>query len=137
MRAVVALILAVSGLAAAGCGEERGDALRTTPTPVGAAPVLDRRAVATTSVSLVDYGLDVTEPRVPRAGRIAVEVINDGVVRHALALDGPAGLIRTQALVPGERTTLSVSLPQGTYRWYCPLSDHAQRGMVGRLRVAE
>jgi hypothetical protein len=137
MRAVLALIVAAAGLAAGGCGEERGDALRTTPTPVGAAPALDPRAVATTSVSLVDYGLDVAKPRVRRAGRIAVEVINDGVVRHALAIDGPAGLIRTRALVPGERTTLSVSLPQGTYRWYCPIADHEQRGMVGRLRVAE
>jgi len=137
MRAVLALILAAAGVAGGGCGEERGDASRTTPTPVGAAPALDPRAVATTSVSLADYRLDVTEPRVSRAGRIAVEVINDGVVRHALALDGPAGTVRTPVLVPGERATLSVALPQGTYRWYCPVADHEQRGMVGRLRVAE
>ena len=137
MRAVLALILAAAGMAAGGCGEERGDAQRTTPTPVGAAPALDPRAVATTTVLLIDFGLDVAKPRVSRAGRVAVEVINDGVVRHALALDGPAGLIRTRALVPGDRATLSISLPQGTYRWYCPVADHEQRGMVGRLRVAE
>ena len=137
MRAVLALILAAAGLAAGGCGEERGDALRTTPTPAGTAPPLDPRAVAMTSVALVDYRLDVAEPRVSRAGRIAVEVVNDGVVRHALALEGPAGLIRTPVLVPGERTTLSATLPPGTYRWYCPVADHEQRGMVGRLRVAE
>ena len=131
------MILAAAGLAAGGCGEERGDASRTTPRPVAVAEALDPRAVATTSVSLVDFGLDVAKPRVARAGRIAIEVINDGVVRHALALDGPAGLNRTRALVPGERATLSIALPQGTYRWYCPLSDHEQRGMVGRLRVAE
>jgi len=64
-------------------------------------------------------------------------VTNDGLVPHALALEGPSGLVQTRSLVPGERTTLSVSLPQGTYRWYCPLVDHEQRGMVGRLRVAE
>lgn len=137
MRAVLALTLAVAGLAAAGCGEERGDALRTTPQPAGPAAEIDRRAVATTSVSLAEFGLDVTTPRVAKAGRIAVEVVNDGVLRHALALDGPSGLVRTRALVPGDRATLSVSLPQGTYRWYCPLADHEQRGMVGRLRVAE
>ncbi len=137
MRAVLALVVVTAGLVAGGCGEERGDAQRTSPTPVGAAEALDRRAVATTTVSLVDFGLDVAEPRVSRAGRIAVEVVNDGVFRHALALDGPAGLVRTRTLVPGDRAALSVSLPQGTYRWYCPLSDHEQRGMVGRLRVAE
>ena len=137
MRAVLALILAAAGLAAGGCGEPRGDAQRTTPQPVGAAPSVDPRTVATTSVSLVDYRIEATQPRVGRAGRIAIEVIDDGVVRHALALDGPSGLVRTRALVPGERTILSAKLPPGTYRWYCPLADHEQRGMVGRLRVAE
>ncbi len=137
MRAVLALIIAAALLAVAGCGEERGDAQSTVPEPVGAAPVSDPRAVARTSVSLVDYQLDVTQPRLPRAGRIAIEVTNDGVMRHALALDGPSGLIRTRTLVPGERAILPVTLPQGTYRWYCPIADHEQRGMVGRLRVAE
>lgn len=135
VRAVLALIVAT--LAVAGCGEERGDALRTVPEPVGAAPASDPRAVARTSVSLVDYHLDVSQPRLPRSGRIAIEVTNNGVMRHALALDGPSGLIRTRTLVPGERATLSVTLPQGTYRWYCPIADHERRGMVGRLRVAE
>jgi hypothetical protein len=131
------LAAAAAALAAAGCGETRGDAPRTTPVPVGTAPAIDPRTVASTAVSLVEYRLDVTQPRVPRAGRIAIEVTNDGVQRHALALDGPSGLVRTRTLVPGERAILSATLPPGTYRWYCPLSDHERRGMVGRLRVAE
>jgi FtsP/CotA-like multicopper oxidase with cupredoxin domain len=31
----------------------------------------------------------------------------------------------------------SVRLPPGTYKWYCPIADHEQRGMFGRVRVAE
>jgi hypothetical protein len=135
MRAAIALIAAAS-LAAAGCGEER-HATGTVPEPVGTVPAPDPRAVAIAVVSLVDYGLEADQPRVPRSGVIAFEATNDGLVRHALALDAPAGQVRTRALRPGERATMSVRLPPGTYRWYCPIGDHEERGMVGRVRVAE
>jgi len=128
---------AVVSLAAAGCGEQRGDATRTVPRPAGPAPTLDARVVATVEVSLVDYAIDVADPRVPKAGLIAFAATNDGLVRHALAVDAPAGTVRTPALAPGELAVLTVRLPPGTYRWYCPLADHEQRGMVGRVRIAE
>lgn len=136
MRLGLALVGAAS-LAAAGCGEQRGDATRTTPQPIGPVPTLDARVVATAEVSLVDYALDVPDPRVPKAGLIAFAATNDGRLRHALAVDGPAGTVRTKALELGELGLLTVRLPPGTYKWYCPLADHEQRGMVGRVRVQE
>jgi len=136
MRAGLALIAAVS-LAAAGCGEERGQATRTAPAPVGTVPALDARAVAVATVALVDYALEAGLPRVGRAGLVAFDVTNDGTVDHALAVDAPAGQVRTRVQRPGQRTMLTVRLPAGTYKWYCPIADHEQRGMVGRLRVAE
>ncbi len=136
MRAGLALIAAVC-LAAGGCGEERGRATRTVPEPVGTVPRTDPRAVAIASVALVDYALRADMTRVRRAGVIAFEATNDGLVRHALAVDAPAGQVRTRPLRPGERATLSIRLPPGTYKWYCPIGDHEQRGMAGRLRVAE
>ena len=136
MRTAPALIAAVV-LAAGGCGEERGDATRTVPEPVGPAPTTDARAVASVATSLVEYALDPADPRVPRAGIIAFEATNDGLVRHALAVDGLSGPVRTPSLRRGERGSIAVRLPPGTYRWYCPIADHEQRGMVGRVRVAE
>ena len=136
MRAGLALIAAFS-LAVAGCGEDRGDATATVAQRVGTLPAPDPRAVAIASVSLVDYALDAGQARVGRAGVIAFEATNDGTVRHALAVDAPAGQVRTRALRPGERAVMSVRLPPGTYKWYCPIGDHEARGMVGRLRVAE
>lgn len=136
MRAGLGLIAVVS-LATAGCGEPRGDATRTVPEPVGTVAAPDPRAVAIASVSLVDYALRAGAARVGRAGVIAFEATNDGTVRHALAVDAPAGQVRTRALRPGERAVISRRLPPGTYKWYCPLADHEARGMVGRLRVAE
>jgi hypothetical protein len=136
MRAGLALIAAVS-LAAGGCGEQRGDTTRTVPEPVGTVPAPDPRAVAIATVSLVDYALEAGQPRVARAGIVAIEATNDGLVDHALAVDAPAGRVRTRTLRPGARTVLSVRLPPGTYKWYGPIADHEQRGMTGRLRVAE
>lgn len=136
MRAGLALIAAVS-LAAGGCGEERGRATRTVLEPVGPVQTTDPRAVAVASVSLVEFMLRVGRSRVPQAGLIAFEATNDGTVRHALAVDAPAGRVSTGPLRPGERATFSVRLPPGTYKWYCPVADHEERGMVGRLRVAE
>jgi hypothetical protein len=136
MRAGLALIAAAS-LAVAGCGEQRDSATRSVPDPVGTVPAPDPRAVAIAPVSLVDYELEAALPRVGRAGVVAFDVTNDGTVRHALAVVGPAGQVRTRALRPGERAVTSVRLPAGTYKWYCPIGDHEERGMVGRVRVAE
>jgi hypothetical protein len=137
MRAVAVALVAGLCLAAGGCGEDRGDATSTVPQRVGAVPAPDPRAVAVTAVSLVEYALRADPPRVARAGVIAFEATNDGTVRHALAVDAPAGQARTRALRPGERAILSIRLPPGTYKWYCPIADHEARGMVGRVRVAE
>lgn len=136
MRAGFALI-AASLLLAGGCGEERRQATRTVPEPAGPVQTIDPRAVAVASVSLVDYALEVDRSRVGRAGLIAFQATNDGTVRHALAVDAPAGRVRTRALRPGERATFSVRLPPGRYKWYCPVADHEQRGMTGRVRIAE
>ncbi|HVF79524.1 MAG TPA: hypothetical protein VNA28_14605 [Solirubrobacteraceae bacterium] len=119
------------------CGEERGNLTRTNPEQLGPVPTVDARAAATAEVSLVDYALDVSDARVPKAGLIAFTATNDGLVHHALAVDGPAGTVRTPALALGQRRVFTVRLPPGTYKWYCPLADHEQRGMVGRVRVAE
>jgi uncharacterized cupredoxin-like copper-binding protein len=133
----LAAAAAVVSLAAVGCGETRGDTTSTTPEPIGPVPTTDTRVVATAEVSLVDYALDVPDPRVPKAGLVAFTATNDGLVRHALAVDGPAGTVRTAALALGERAVLTVRLPAGIYKWYCPIADHERRGMVGRVRVAE
>jgi plastocyanin len=131
------LLLAAAALALGGCGEDRGEGLRTTPAQVGTgATTFPVSADATVPVSLMDYRLP-RGVRVARGGLIAFEATNDGQTRHALAVIGPAGQARTQTLKPGERTTVEVRLPPGTYKWYCPVGDHERRGMVGRVRVAE
>jgi plastocyanin len=138
-RAILPLGLAISAALVGGCGERRepGGTVRTSPVPVAAPAATTATAVATIDVSLVDYRLAPPSPRVARHGVIAFVATNDGQTRHALAVDGPTGEVRTVALRPGERTTITLRLARGTYRWYCPIADHERRGMVGLVRVAE
>ena len=136
MRLAPILAVAAALPLAAGCGEDR-ETTRTVPVPVPPAPATDPRADAVAEVSLVDYALDAATSRIPRAGLIAFVATNDGQTRHALAVDGPSGSVRTPVLRLGERATFSIRLPAGTYKWYCPVADHEQRGMVGRIRIAE
>lgn len=139
-RAVVSAIVAAVLVALAGCGEARtasGRAPSTSPSPVGEPPVAAGKPVAIVSVSLVEYRLVPTTVHLARPGVIAFVATDDGQERHALAVDGPAGEVRSVELRPGERTTIEVRLPPGSYKWFCPIADHAQRGMVGRIRVAE
>jgi plastocyanin len=136
MRLALALI-AAAALSTSACGERRGEGARTSPAPVGTGSTTFATAAdATVPVSLTDFRLP-RNVRVPRGGLIAFEATNDGQSPHALAVVGPAGQARTQTLRPGERTTVEVRLPPGTYKWYCPVDDHERRGMVGRVRVAE
>ena len=139
-RAFASATVASVALALGGCGEERppgGHAARTTPTPVADQTPTIGKVVAKVDVSLPDYRLEPANGRVPRAGVIAFVATNDGQATHALAVDGPTGEVSTGPMRPGERKPLAVRLPPGTYRWLCPLADHEQRGMVGRVRVAE
>lgn len=136
MRLAPALIVAAS-LAAGGCGEQREDVSRTVPQPLGPVPQVDPRAVAVVEASLGEYQIAPARPRVPSPGVVTFTATNDGTVAHALAVDGPAGQVRTPALVPGQRTTITLDLPAGQYKWYCPILDHERRGMAGRVSVAE
>lgn len=136
-RVIATAVVVLLGLALAACGEDRGEGLHTTPAAVGTgSTTVGVEADATVPVSLTDFRLP-RNVRVSRGGVIAFEATNDGQSPHALAVIGPAGQARTQTLKPGERTTVEVRLPPGTYKWYCPVGDHERRGMVGRVRVAE
>jgi uncharacterized cupredoxin-like copper-binding protein len=145
---LAAALAAVAALALGACGEDRDEGVApaattatatmptgTTSTTAATAPVGE--AVATVQVSLTDFKIDPAAGRVGRAGVIAFAAANDGQVPHALEVEGPSGEVETPTLDPGEAATVRIDLPPGSYKWYCPVGDHEQRGMAGRVRVAE
>jgi len=93
--------------------------------------------VATIEVTETEYELNPRNPRVEEAGVVEFEVTNAGEIAHALEVEGPEGEVETEEIAPGDTATMTADLGRpGAYKWYCPIADHEDRGMVGRVFVA-
>jgi plastocyanin len=139
-----ALILAL-GLAA--CGEDdRGGSVEesggtsttgTSTTGTSTTPAPGGAAVAKLQVEETEFAIDPKNPRISKAGVVSFRVKNVGQVLHALEVEGPNGEVETKGIEPGKSASLRVDLSKpGTYEWYCPIGDHKDRGMKGRIVVA-
>jgi plastocyanin len=126
MRFFVLLVVALA-LLAAGCGggdgEGEGDDVAT-----------GDAAAQTIQVSATDFQFDPADLTAD-AGEISFELTNDGEAPHALEIEGNGVEEASDTIDPGASTTLTVELEDGTYEIYCPVGDHADRGMVGTLTV--
>lgn len=118
-RLPVAALGVVAALAVAGCGgggEDAGTPLRLEATEFEFSPA------------------EVTVER----GEHEFQIVNRGEVEHALEIHTPGGEVETERVAPGESATVTANLSEtGTYELYCPVGDHRQRGMEGRVTVEE
>lgn len=88
----------------------------------------------TVEVGLTNFNIDM--PSELPAGSTTFEITNNGESEHNFEVEGQG--IETeldQNLQPGESATLEVDLQPGTYEIYCPVADHADRGMQLELTV--
>jgi hypothetical protein len=129
-----------------GCGGSDADttdmrvddesAMDTTPAGTAAPPSLP--GIATdisrqTSIVLSEWKVAPATDALP-AGEITFQVMNSGTLMHRLAIEGTAVDARSEAIDAGATAALTVELPPGTYRLYCPeMSEgvrHDGRGMT-------
>ena len=124
-RAVFAALAAATALAVAGCGgDEEGSGEDSA----------SGEAVATVDVSETDFALDPEDATVDESGVIEFAVTNDGETDHALEVEADPEAV-SDTIAPGESTTFTAELEPGEYKWYCPIANHEQLGMVGTLTV--
>lgn len=69
-------------------------------------------------------------------GQLQLTVVNDGARAHNLRIKlGRRDLGGTGTLAPGRRSTVSVSVPRGSYRVGSTLSNDETLGLYGSLRA--
>ncbi|MCX2179507.1 copper-binding protein [Streptomyces sp. SKN60] len=120
---------ALAGLLAA-CGDGDGDSGAgsgtTTPPPAAATRV---------TTDLADFKITLSQQNFT-PGTYAFVMTNSGQHDHALEIEGPGGENRSDTVAPGESTTLTVTLKDGTYEIYCPVDGHKDLGMKTEITVA-
>jgi uncharacterized cupredoxin-like copper-binding protein len=87
-------------------------------------------------VVMSEYRFDPRDITVGQGAALGVR--NEGQLAHDLTLEQPGSgrrLLGTAMLISGGRGELRIALPPGRYKMVCTVPGHAQRGMVGVLRV--
>lgn len=90
---------------------------------------------ATVDVSLVDFAIEMETELT--AGTVTFNITNNGQAPHSFEIEGN-GIEEEleENLEPGESATLEVELQPGTYEVYCPVGQHADRGMKLEVTVS-
>jgi plastocyanin len=132
VRGVVFLVSI--GVFVGGCGASSNTTTTSIPaenTP--SVPKPEKRVVVHES----EFRLDPAQAAGGDEGLVTIKLVNDGKVAHALAVDGPNGVVELDGSVePGASATLEADLDKpGTYPMYCPLDGHRGKGMSGTITV--
>lgn len=103
--------------------------------PAAEAPPTEGAAAGTTvDVSLDDFVINMPD-RLP-AGAITFNVTNVGERLHNLEIEGQGvEAVLPQDLESGQSGSMTVELAPGEYTVYCPVGQHADRGMMMTLVV--
>jgi plastocyanin len=98
----------------------------------------DRGSVQKVTLVATDYRFSPSTLRVVAGQPLEITITNRGTHIHGLRLVLSYGELPFPDNVPPGRTMSTVfdNLGEpGTYRFYCPVDDHADRGMHGSLIV--
>jgi hypothetical protein len=127
----------VAAFAIAACDASQRDPAEEMAEPADEVELRDddraRSAPADTiHVALSDGAIEM--PRTLAAGPVAFHVQNTGTLAHNFEIEGQGMEDElSEDLAAGDVGVLVVELEPGTYEVYCPVDDHAEKGM--RLQV--
>ena len=141
------VVLAMTLVVAAGCYRETPDVSQNSPsqsstgggTPANSPPVPSDTsapsgaASPTQEVHLIEYAVHM--PATLPAGRVAFNIENGGKETHAFEIEGMGIHQKANEISRGSTTSLEVELKPGTYTVWCPVKDHAQKGMTTTVTV--
>jgi plastocyanin len=132
----IAILAVAASIGIAACGGDDDD-----DDSAGATATTEETTAAggggeTVKVSATDFKFDPSDPSVA-PGEVTFDVTNDGEAPHNLEVEGPSGEAELpEDLQPGDSGSLAVDLGEpGTYKFYCPVGNHEELGMVGEVTV--
>ena len=122
--AFAALVLLVSVGAFALCRPWRPETAEAASFPTRVQAVAD------------EYRFALSRSRVP-AGHVTIELANFGEDAHNFKLRRVGGthVYTIGKTLPAARTTKTLRLRHGRFKYWCSVADHEARGMKGTLRV--
>jgi polyvinyl alcohol dehydrogenase (cytochrome) len=107
----------------------------TQATPLEAGAPLGRRVV---QLVAKDNAFEPAELTVRPGQRLNVILVNRGEHEHSIEFELPSGEAElAQPIAAGTQGTVQLTAPTepGTYVFYCPVGDHREKGMEGKLIV--
>ena len=128
-RITLALLPLVVALPFAGAACGGGEESATTEATAEDAPL------ETIELAGTEFAFEPSEIALDAAGTYRFVLRNDGGAPHALEIEGNGVEAETETIEGGETTQIDVALDEGEYEIYCPVGNHAEQGMVGRLVV--
>ena len=70
-----------------------------------------------------------------KAGNVTIDFDNPSSVPHAVEIEGNGVEEETKTVTKG-KASVTVDLKPGSYEFYCPVDNHRQGGMEGKLTVS-
>jgi plastocyanin len=126
-------IVVAAVLALAGCGsDDNSDSGTSTPASGGgggASSSLDLSAPADGSLKF-DQATATA-----KAGSVTIKFSNPSSTPHGVEIEGN-GVEKSSDVVTGKDTSFTVDLKPGEYEYYCPVGNHRDQGMEGKLTVS-
>ncbi len=130
--ASLTLILLLSGCAGESTESESGYGMETDSGFVRDPTMVEGEERV--EVTLDDFVIEMPDS-VP-SNFVVFEATNRGTNEHSLEVEGGGVHVALpDAVDPGNTMELTAQLQPGTYRVYCPVEDHAQRGMEKTITV--
>jgi plastocyanin len=128
MIRILPILLAVLALAVAGCGS--GD--ESTPNAGGGGSDSGGGGQQLALSAPADGSLKFDKTALQaKAGTITINFDNQSEsTPHAVEIEGKKSDVVTKA-----KTSVTVDLKAGTYTYFCPVGEHRQEGMEGKLTV--
>src|SRR5919204_5198262 len=131
MRRILRLLPLALPLAACGGGSGSNAAESSSTASQAAAPASKTVMVGEQEFSITPSSIALTKP-----GTYRFRVTNNGMIGHALEIEGHGVEQKTGTIEPGKTATLQVSLTKaGSYEVYCPIDGHRDKGMKATLTV--